>query len=162
MKVSNTFIAHTARRVMMRMGSGHSESVYQGALLALFMSAGVPAMSEVVVPYFMNNVCVGLGRIDVLLPTHVIEIKASGAKKEWDAERQLAKYMRALGPPYREGVSLYFDYVEPVVLGAASTKPRWNRTREADRGVLVQFVSEGKPPHRLFLRNFEASSSLRN
>ena len=111
-KVTNSFIIKSAKRVMSQLGGGHTESVYQCALVSLFMSQGVSTMTEVVIPYMVDGICVGTGRADILLKTHLIELKSSVPSFS-GAENQLRKYMKAMysqcSSP-RSGVVILFDH----------------------------------------------------
>jgi len=112
--VTNSFLMKTARQVMTRLGGGHTESVYHYAFVSMLMSAGISSMTEVNIPYFMNGVCVGMGRADVLTQTHLIELKANqrGVQSKENAEIQLSKYLRAMhlqGAAPRRGMLIMFN-----------------------------------------------------
>jgi len=112
--VTNAFIVRTAQKVMLKMGGGHSEAVYQCALVSLLMAAGIPCMTEVSIPYFLDGICVGMGRADILLKSHLIELKANQktVQNVDNAKVQLAKYLRAMhqqGATPRTGMLILFN-----------------------------------------------------
>lgn len=96
--VTNSFLIKTARSVMMKLGSGHTEAVYHCALVSMLMSSGVASMTEVNIPYFLNGICVGMGKADILTQTHLIELKANQKTPHsiLQAQLQLSKYLRAM------------------------------------------------------------------
>jgi len=111
--VTNAFLMKMARQTMVKLGVGHTESVYQYALVTLLMSAGVPSMTEVNIPYFVNGICVGMGRADILLNSHLIELKANQKSTcKTSAQAQLAKYLRSMslqGATPRNGLLILFN-----------------------------------------------------
>jgi len=112
--VSNAFLVKAAQQVMVKMGGGHSEAVYQCALVSLLMASGIPCMTEVSIPYFLNGICVGMGRADILLKSHLIELKANqkNVQNVEAAKVQLSKYLRAMheqGAAPRTGMLILFN-----------------------------------------------------
>lgn len=89
-------LREVADAVMTELGCGHSEAVYQAALLAGLAARGVPYRSEVCCPFMFAGRCVGSGRADVVLDGFVVEIKVCTAALP-EAREQLARYARALG-----------------------------------------------------------------
>ena len=110
--VAGALIARTARAVLADLGLGHSEAVYQRAMVGRLARAGVPALTEVPVPFFCDGLCVGHGRVDILLDTHVVELKVTHAAPRAAMAHQLARYAAALrdkGGPPRGGVLICFN-----------------------------------------------------
>jgi len=111
--VSNALVMKLARQAMVKLGVGHTESVYQCALVSLLMTCGVPSMTEVNIPYFVDGICVGMGRADILLQSHLIELKANQKNPcKVSAQAQLAKYLRAMhlqGATPRNGLLIMFN-----------------------------------------------------
>ncbi len=111
--VTNSLIMKLARQTMIKLGVGHTESVYQTTLVSLFMACGIPAMTEVNIPYFVDGICVGVGRADILLPSYLIELKANQKNPcRVSAQTQLAKYLRSMhlqGASPRNGLLIMFN-----------------------------------------------------
>ena len=113
--LTNNKILKFAQNVMKSVGPGHSESVYQCALVSLFFTCGIPAMTEVFIPYMVNGICVGMGRADILTNTHLIELKANQKENLHNVEQaklQLIKYLKAMhlqGASPRKGILLLFN-----------------------------------------------------
>jgi GxxExxY protein len=112
--VANSTLMNMAYTIMKKLGGGHSESVYHNAMLTLLMKRQIPCMTEVLVPYFMEGICVGNGKIDILLNSHVIEIKNNVKNSQGieEAEMQLKKYMRSInaqGASPRSGMLIMFN-----------------------------------------------------
>ena len=113
--LTNNKILKFAQNVMKSVGPGHSESVYQCALVSLFFTCGIPAMTEVFIPYMVNGICVGMGRADILTNTYLIELKANQKENLHNVEQaklQLIKYLKAMhlqGASPRKGILLLFN-----------------------------------------------------
>ena len=126
-----TAVGAAARRAMANLGVGHSEAVYQRAMVAILSKRGITCQTEVPVPYMSGGVCVGFGRADVILPTHVVELKvASHAAAKM--RTQLAKYVLSLR---KDGVLVCFDplsaRVRMSVLTKAAAKALAHPSRQA-------------------------------
>lgn len=131
---SNQILMKTARKVMTHLGGGHTEAVYQNAMVLLLFSAGFPCLTEVNIPYFVNGICVGFGRADILTHSHVIELKANQKSSETNIDQskmQICKYLKALNEQdkiNRKGMLILFN--------TPSQGPLYKR---------VTFISVGKP-----------------
>ena len=112
---SNQLLMKTARKVMTHLGGGHTEAVYQNAMVLLLFSAGFPCLTEVNIPYLVNGICVGFGRADILTQSHVIELKANQKSSETNIDQskmQICKYLRALNEQdkiHRKGMLILFN-----------------------------------------------------
>ena len=95
---------------MRQAGVGHSEAVYQRAFANLLAQRGIPSQTEVPVPYFLSKggACIGFGRIDILLSSHIIELKVTRAPPPPRMREQLAKYVKAMDGA-REGALVCFN-----------------------------------------------------
>lgn len=120
-KVTNSLVSQVAKRVMKELGGSHSEATYQRAIVNALAMRGIPAQTEVPIPYMKDGVCIGMGRGDILLDSHLIEVKVakSAAASENICKRnqslhakQITKYMQAMrqtGAKPRKGVVICFD-----------------------------------------------------
>jgi len=84
-----------AHRVMRDLGVGHTESVYQSAMLTYFTKRGFNPRAEVICPIMFMGECVGFGRADIVVDQYVIELKANEADVK-QALPQLRKYVVSL------------------------------------------------------------------
>lgn len=121
--VSNTFVSQIAKKVMKEMGGWHSEATYQRAIVHALAEKGVPSQIEVPIPYMKDGICIGMGRGDILLDTHLIEIKvaksAHASENIWKGNlkahlQQISKYMLAMqhsGAKPRTGMVICYDQV---------------------------------------------------
>ncbi len=121
MKVTNSLLTQVAKKVMKDLGGAHSEATYQRAIVNALAGKGIPAQTEVPIPYMKDGVCIGMGRGDILLDTHLIEVKVaksvSASDTIWKSNqkvhaRQITKYMQAMqqtGAKPRKGVVICFD-----------------------------------------------------
>jgi len=121
--VTNTFISQIAKKVMKEMGGCHSETIYQRAIVHALAEKGVPAQIEVPIPYMKAGICIGLGRADILLDTHLIEIKVAksvyASDNIWKGNlrahlQQITKYMLAMqhsGAKPRTGMVICYDQI---------------------------------------------------
>jgi hypothetical protein len=118
---SNQLILQIARGVMKDIGAWHSEATYQRAIVHALAEKGIPAQTEVPIPYMKDGVCIGLGRGDILLDTHLIEVKvaksAHASENLWKGNKkiyvqQITKYMQAMhqsGAHARTGAIICYD-----------------------------------------------------
>ncbi len=121
MRVTNALLQRLAKKVMKDVGQSHSEGTYQRAIVHALAEKGIPAQTEVPIPYMKDGVCIGLGRADILLDSHLIEVKVvknthaseslwSGNKKIY--AQQISKYMHAMqqcGAVSRTGAIICYD-----------------------------------------------------
>jgi GxxExxY protein len=118
MHVTNVLITQIAKKVMKDMGSFHSEATYQRAIVYALVEKGIPSQTEVPIPYMKDGICIGLGRGDILLDSHLIEVKVAknihalckGNMKTYI--QQISKYMHAMhicGANPRTGVVICYD-----------------------------------------------------
>lgn len=79
---------------------------------------GSPAQTEVPIPYMRDGVCIGLGRGDILLESHLIEARSMHASESlWKGNenmyiQQITKYMQAMhqsGASPRTGAIICYD-----------------------------------------------------
>ena len=108
-RCSNKVLRDAANATMAHLGVGHSEASYQCLLVQLLGEQGVSARTEVHIPYMHRGVCVGLGRADILLQSHIIELKIT---RPQDGIQQLRRYMQAMrdtGAAPRAGMLVYFN-----------------------------------------------------
>lgn len=121
--VSNAYISRIAKRVMKEMGVCHSEATYQRAIVQALAADGIPAQIEVPIPYMKDGICIGLGRGDILLDTHLIEVKVArsihASENLWKGNhkiylQQISKYMQAMhqtGASPRTGAVICYDQI---------------------------------------------------
>ena len=107
-------LVHVIQTVVKELGYGHREAVYQRAIVAHLAALGIPAQIEVPVPFFVQGICVGQGRIDILTKSHIIELKATHMTPTsiCASRQQLQRYtaaMKAAGATPRRGIIAIFD-----------------------------------------------------
>jgi len=104
-------ISKIASDVYRKLGSGHSESVYDKAMQVGLRLAGIKYESQKVVELKYKNHYVGEGFPDliVIFPRVkiVVELKAIGGKIGFSEERQLRNYMELLG--IKKGLLINFS-----------------------------------------------------
>lgn len=88
-------IQDVAQTVCEFMGKGHSESVYQNAMIAEFCNRGMPCRSEVCCPFMYRNACVGYGKADIIVGNVIIELK-NLSRPMAEIRTQLQRYTEAL------------------------------------------------------------------
>ena len=119
-KANATFIAIKAavKSAIAEVGYGHREAVYQRALTAELMRRRVASMTEVLIPFFTHGVCVGVGRVDILTDSHVIEMKSAPMTRTLltRGQQQTRKYLVAMRKVHacnrqRRGVLIVIDSV---------------------------------------------------
>lgn len=121
MRVSNALIQQLAKKVMREVGACHSEATYQRAIVHALAERGIPAQTEVPIPYMRDGVCIGLGRGDILLESHLIEVKVAkslqASENLWKGNKkmymqQITRYMQAMrqsGASPRTGTVICYD-----------------------------------------------------
>ena len=115
MHVPNILVSKIAKKVMKDMGAFHSETVYQRAIVHALAEKGIPAQTEVPIPYMKDGICIGMGRGDILLKTHLIEVKVAKTPEKGNKKiyiQQISKYMQAMqhsGATPRTGVVICYD-----------------------------------------------------
>jgi GxxExxY protein len=108
-------ILDIATEIMRELGPHHSESIYQNALHKQLLKRGLQCEKEVVIPVMYDGDLLGTCRADLVLETHVIELKRCSAKLAGRAQTQVGKYMQLLhdlqggGGIRREGICLNFN-----------------------------------------------------
>jgi GxxExxY protein len=119
--ISNALISQVAKRVMREIGACHSEATYQRAIVHALAEKGVPSQIEVPIPYMKDGICIGLGRGDILLESHLIEVKVAksmhASENLWKGNKkmyvqQISKYMQAMqqtGAKPRTGAVICYD-----------------------------------------------------
>lgn len=88
----------TINKTIRQIGYGHTEAVYQRAIASSLIQARVPVQTEVLIPFMCNDECVGVGRVDILTPTFLLELKVMSKSKKAiaTATTQIKKYVYAL------------------------------------------------------------------
>jgi GxxExxY protein len=81
-----------AKNIMVHMGGGRSERVYQNCLLADLAKIGLVTRSETTVPIYYEGQVVGWGRSDITVDNCCIELK-SVAKSPQCASKQVRDYV---------------------------------------------------------------------
>ncbi len=104
-------ISNIASDVYRKLGSGHSESVYDKAMQVGLRLAGIKYESQKVVELTYKNYYVGEGFPDliVIFPKVkiVVELKAISGKIGVSEERQILNYMEILG--IKKGLLINFS-----------------------------------------------------
>ena len=104
-------IHEMASRIMLDLGAGYAECVYQRALFNKIVKIDPSAAMEQTVQVVYDNETIGTWRADIVTAYHVIEIKAVG-KMSPTVGNQIRKYMKHLlekdNIP-REGVVVNFN-----------------------------------------------------
>lgn len=95
-----------ARDILATIGRGHSEAVYQEAMLVYLRDNGVRCSSEQIVPIMYRGLSVGCIRADVVTEHIVIELKTVPMLKE-EHRLQTKKYMKFL--PRQTGILINFS-----------------------------------------------------
>jgi GxxExxY protein len=121
--VTNAIITQIAKRVMKELGVCHSEATYQRSIVHALAEKGIPSQIEVPIPYMKDGICIGLGRGDILLDSHLIEVKVArsihASENLWKGNQkvylqQITKYMQAMqqsGAKPRTGTVICYDQV---------------------------------------------------
>ena len=84
--------------VMMSLGMGHTENVYQLSVSMALNIQNIPHTCEAICPIRYLGECVGVGRADIVIGKLILELKAN-CQPPSKASSQLAKYMTALQVP---------------------------------------------------------------
>lgn len=115
-----TILERMGRDIFACLGPGHSERVYQNALIHELADAGISFESERDLPITYKGRYVGTVRADLILNNEfVLELKAV-LNTPHDAEQQCRTYMRlthiqqgmVINFPTRESGTLYFGRVQ--------------------------------------------------
>ena len=100
-----------ATGVMHALGKGHSERVYHRAMITSLNRALIPHRSEVIAPITFLGEVVGFGRCDLIVGSHVVELKAN-MRCPRNTSPQLQKYLESLTATQRarfHGVVINFN-----------------------------------------------------
>jgi len=84
-----------ATDVFQELGPGHSEAVYQKAMIVWLNDSNVRCATEQILPITFRGVNVGTCRADIVTRDAVIELKTIGSITD-DVELQIRKYMKLL------------------------------------------------------------------
>lgn len=104
-------IIEIASRIMHDLGAGYSESIYQNALHRKLEKIDCTCVMEKKIPVVYDGDILGICRADIVMETHVIEIKAV-KKMPSGAEKQVCKYLKHLleaDGKHRKGLVINFN-----------------------------------------------------
>jgi GxxExxY protein len=104
-------IQEMASRIMIDLGAGYSENVYQRALFNKIIRIDPTTVMEQTIPVIYENEIIGTCRADIVTANHVIEIKAVRTMPS-NVGNQIRKYMKNLFDKDRvprEGVVVNFN-----------------------------------------------------
>ena len=88
-------ILQIASKIMQDLGAGYSESIYQNALHRKIARIDCTCIMEKIIPVVYDGDNLGVCRADLVMDSHVIEIKAA-RKMPTGVEKQVGKYARHL------------------------------------------------------------------
>ena len=94
MDVTATII-QIADKIMEDLGAGYSESIYQNALHRKLVKLDETCTMEKIIPVVYDGDILGICRADLVMLTHVIEVKAV-RKMPSGAGKQVCKYVKHL------------------------------------------------------------------
>ena len=112
-------VADVYKEILHKIGTIHSENVFQNAFAFGLCERGIQNIKEYPVPVFFNNEYVGEKRIDILIiyydddnkkQKYILELKAKKHYKEHD--RQIKGYDFALESAGQALINLYEGWVE--------------------------------------------------
>jgi GxxExxY protein len=146
-----------ANNIMVHMGGGRSERVYQNCLLADLAKIGLVTRAETTVPIYYEGQVVGWGRSDITVDNCCIELK-SVAKNPQSASKQVRDYvdemnkrillkygiesMAKLTSPEFNNESPYFQkYIRPLDGCGDVAKTRKEIADSLFWGVVINFNS---------------------
>ena len=96
-----------SQEILSTLGTGHSERIYQNALLAQLRKSDISHDSEVTIPLHYKGAYVGFFRLDIVVAGQVVvELKVGHDIRKTDVQ-QLEKYLRHTD--YEEGLLLNFS-----------------------------------------------------
>lgn len=104
-------IFELASKIMGDLGAGYSESIYQNALHRKLARIDDSCVMEKIIPVVYEGNTLGVCRADIVLSSHVIEIKAV-RRMPPGAEKQVGKYVRhlmELDGKIRQGLVINFN-----------------------------------------------------
>ncbi len=124
--METTTILQIASKIMHDLGAGYSESIYQNALHRKLARIDCTCVMEKIIPVVYEGDTLGTCRADIVMESHVIEIKAVRRMPPGGgAEKQVCKYVRHLfdlDGKARKGLVINFNQetekietLEPVV-----------------------------------------------
>ena len=88
-------IVQLADKIMADLGAGYSESIYQNALHRKLTKLDETCTMEKTIPVVYEGDTLGTCRADLVMLTHVIEVKAV-RKMPYGAGKQVCKYVKHL------------------------------------------------------------------
>lgn len=153
--VTASELCEIAREVVKRVGRGHTEAVYQRALVVYLNKHRIWHRTEVPCPFMFMGEIVGSGRADLVVGDLVVELKASRQALR-ETSPQLLRYMESLnrveGRPFG-GVVINFHPVTGEVQTLEEPPPsprlrqvlkRARRHGEEEQDVVVRSRFFGK------------------
>lgn len=85
-------VEQMSTRVWKTFGPGHTEKLYQGALLKELHDAHIVCISENPVPFYLKGECVGMGYADIIVQSRlVLELKSVSSDISQDNINQCHK-----------------------------------------------------------------------
>jgi GxxExxY protein len=93
--METTHILEIGSKIMDDLGAGYSESIYQNALHRKLARIDNTCIIEKIIPVVYEGDTLGVCRADLVMDSHVIEIKAA-RKMPPGVEKQVCKYARHL------------------------------------------------------------------
>jgi GxxExxY protein len=94
-EMETNHIIEIATKIMQDLGSGYSESIYQNALHRKIARIDCTCIMEKSIPVVYDGEYIGVCRADLVMDSHVIEIKAA-RKMPTGVDKQVGKYSRHL------------------------------------------------------------------
>jgi GxxExxY protein len=93
--MDNTHILQVAEKIMADLGPGYTESIYQNAIHRKLARIDGTCIMEKAIPVVYDGDTLGVCRADIVLDSHVIEVKAA-RKMPSGVDKQVCKYVRHL------------------------------------------------------------------
>ncbi len=144
-------VADVYKDILQKIGTIHSETVFQNAFAFGLCERGIQNIKEYPVPVFFNNEYVGEKRIDILIiyyddnnkkQKYILELKAKKHYKEHD--RQIKGYDFALKSAGQALINFYEGWVEYLHQNNLKMNVTFEKQEEDDIQINIPFRGYGK------------------
>jgi hypothetical protein len=144
-------VAEVYKEILHKIGTIHSENVFQNAFAFGLCERGIQNIKEYPVPVFFNNEYVGEKRIDILIiyydddnkkQKYILELKAKKHYKEH--ERQIKGYDFALESAGQALINLYEGWVEYLHQNNLKMQVTFEKQEQNDVEINIPFKDYGK------------------
>ena len=144
-------VADVYKDILQKIGTIHSETVFQNAFAFGLCERGIQNIKEYPVPVFFNNEYVGEKRIDILIiyyddnnkkQKYILELKAKKHYKEHD--RQIKGYDFALESAGQALINFYEGWVEYLHQNDLKMNVTFEKQEEDDIQINIPIRGYGK------------------